>query len=471
MREKVLRYIEKNHMIEKEEGILVAVSGGPDSICLLHILKWIKEFYSLHLVVVHVNHMLRGENACKDERYVQEVCESWKIPCYIYRADIKKLSQEERLSIEEAGRKARYEYFFYMKEKLQLQKIALGQHGDDNAETILMRILRGTGPKGLSGISPYRKDGVIRPLLCCSRDEIVEYCNFYGLFPRIDTSNLKPIYFRNKIRLELIPYLEQYNRNLKLHLRNLGEMMREQQEYIDNEMEKLWRKNAKIDNDSVIFFYDFFKYSSTFVQKEMLKKSISWIKSNLKEISFVHMQSFVEMIKNEKNTIWTLEFPQEIKIQRQYEKLLIKKEQKKEKIIFEYPLVIGERIFIPEIHMEFYVCLENKEKADIIKSNSTNKVHFDFEKVGKSLFIRNRRPGDIFKPLGGNGTKKLKDYFIDLKIPRDKRDEIPIIVNEKGVIWPVGYRPDKRYIVDERTKMVLTIEYRDRKEEQDDNHE
>lgn len=469
MREKVLEYIEKYHMIEKKDGILVAVSGGPDSICLLHILKWMEKPYQLRLVAVHVNHMLRGENAYRDERYVREVCKSWDIPCHVYRANIKKISKERGISIEEAGRETRYDYFYGMKEKFHLQKIALGQHGDDNAETILMRILRGTGPKGLSGISPYRKDGVIRPLLCCSRKEIEKYCAINDLFPRIDESNLESIYFRNKIRLEVIPYLEKYNRNLKLHLRHMGEMIGEQQDYIDAEMEKLWIKNAKISKDSITLPYDWLNHLSEFVQKGMLRRSINWVKDNLKEIEFTHMQLFVNMLKDTENTVWILELPQGVRVKRQYQQIIVKKEEKKKKIFFQYPLQIEEKSFIPEIHMEIYAHLEKKEKIDIIKSDS-NTFYFDFEKVGRELFIRNRRPGDVFQPLRGKGTKKLKDYFIDLKIPREKRDEIPIIANKEGVIWVVGYRPNKRYIVDSDTKVVLTIQYRYREEKEDVNN-
>lgn len=459
MRDKVLQYIQTHDMIKKGDRILVAVSGGPDSISLLHILKSIEEKYQLGLIVLHVNHLLRGQRAEEDQEYVKNLCEDWNIPCYIYRADIKKISVEKGISIEEAGREIRYGCFYEMKEKFHLQKIALGQHGDDNAETVLMRIIRGTGSQGLAGIPPHRKDGIIRPLLSCSREEIETYCREQQLHPRIDESNLKPIYFRNKVRLEIIPYLEQYNGNIKLHLQHLAEIMTEQQEYIQQEIETLWEQHVDKNKDSILLSVSWFNQLTTFQQKEVLRKSIKWVKNNLKEIEFTHIRLMIEKFQEKENTIWTLHLPEKIRVERQYGQMIIKKEDKnQEPISFCYPLSIGERHSIPELNAEFHVYLEKPEEIDIIK-NDANKFHFDYQKVGGKLLVRNRRPGDKFQPLGSNGTKKLKDYFIDLKIPKEKRNRIPIVIGEKGIMWVIGYQVDKKYTVDQDTKTILTIEY------------
>lgn len=459
MRQKILQYIQKHGMIKKGDRILVAVSGGPDSISLLHILKSIQKEYQLELMVLHVNHLLRGWEAEEDQEYVKNLCKDWGIPCYIQRTDVKKISEKKGISIEEAGREVRYDCFYEMKERFHLQKIALGQHGDDNAETVLMRMIRGTGPQGLAGIPPHRKDGIIRPLLSCSREEIETYCRKHQLYPRIDESNLEPIYFRNKIRLEIIPYLEQYNSNIKLHLQHLAEIMTEQQEYIQQEIETLWRKNIKKNQNSILLSVGWLCGLTTFQQKEMLRKSIKWVKNNLKEIEFTHIRLIIEKLHEEEKTIWILHLPEKIRVERRYGQVIIKKEDRKqEKISFCCPLSIGKRYHIPELNKEFHVYLEKPKEIDIIKNN-TNKFYFDYEKVGTKLLLRNRRSGDKFQPLHGNGTKKLKDYFIDLKVPKEKRDKIPIIVGKKGIIWVVGYQVDKKYIVDQDTKTVLTIQY------------
>lgn len=457
MKEKVIKYIKKYKMLESGDGVLVAVSGGPDSICLLHILHSLRKSFKLRLMVIHINHLLRGENADEDEGYVRDLCQEWNIPFYSYRKDIKLLSRDKGISVEEAGREVRYNCFYKIKESHQLQKIALGQHRDDNAETILMRILRGTGPNGLAGISPHREDGVIRPLLSCTREEIENYCKVHKLFPRTDESNLQPIYLRNKIRLEVLPYLEQYNGNLKNNLQNLGEIIREQQDYINNEMGKLWSQNINKSGEAITLSIKWLIKLSAFEQKEMLRRSIEWVKGNLKEIEHNHIQLILEMMEDKSNTTWELQLPHEIRIERQYNKLIIKQGEKDEVKPFWYSLSIGEKCLIPELNLELNLYLVRREDIDIIKSNSKN-GYFDYEKVGGPIYVRNRIPGDTFKPSGNIGTKKIKDYFIDMKVPREKRDEIPLIVGEKGIIWVVGYRVDERYIVDENTNTVLTIE-------------
>ena len=457
MKEKVVKYIKKHKMLNHGDGVLVAVSGGPDSMCLLHILHSLKESFKLRLMVVHINHQLRGESAEQDERYVQNLCEEWGIPFYSHREDIKLLSKTKGVSIEEAGREVRYNCFFKIKESQQLQKIALGQHGDDDAETIFMRILRGTGPNGLAGISPHRRDGVIRPLLSCSREEIEGYCKKHELFPKIDQSNLQPIYFRNKIRLEVFPYLEKYSRNLKYNLRNLGELMGEEQDYINYEMGKLWSQNANKIGKSIVLSMDWFVGLFPFQQKEMLRRSIEWVKGNLKEIEYIHIQLIIEMMESKDNTIWTLQLPNDIRVKRQYQKLIIEQGDKSPVQSFIYPMLVGEKYWIPEIGVEFKLYLVTREGIGIIKANA-KKAYFDYEKILGPIFVRNRIPGDSFKPSGNIGTKKLKDYFIDMKVPKEKRDAIPLVIGKQGIIWVVGYRVDERYIVDEDTNIVLIIE-------------
>jgi tRNA(Ile)-lysidine synthase len=457
MKDKVIKYIKKYKMINSGDGVLVAVSGGPDSICLLHILHSLRYSFNLRLMVIHINHLIRGEHAEEDETYVRDLCQEWDIPFYAHREDIKLLSRNKGISIEEAGREVRYNCFYKIKESHKLQKIALGQHRDDNAETILMRILRGTGPSGLAGISPHREDGVIRPLLSCTREEILDYCKVHKLFPKTDESNLQPIYFRNKIRLEVLPYLEQYNGNLKSNLQNLGEIIWEQQDYINNEMGKLWSQNINKSGEAIILSMNWLAELSAFEQKEMLRRSIEWVKGNLKEIEHTHIQLIVEMMEDKSKTTWTLQLPQEIRIKRQYKQLIIKQGEKDQIKPFCYSLPIGEKFFIPELNLELNLYLERREDVDIIKSDS-KKGYFDYEKIGAPIFVRNRIPGDTFKPSGNIGSKKIKDYFIDIKVPRDKRDEVPLVVSEKGIIWVVGYRVDERYVVDENTNIILTIE-------------
>ncbi len=458
MKEKVIKFIEKHKMLAMGDKVLVAVSGGPDSICLLHILYSLRELYNIELLVIHINHLLRGKEADQEEEYVRDLSREWNIPFYGFKKDIKSLSKLKGISIEEVGREVRYNLFIKMKASHQVNKIALGQHGDDNAETIIMRLLRGTGPEGLAGIPPYREDGIIRPLLACSREEIEEYCRNNKLFPKIDKSNLEPIYFRNKIRLEVLPYLEQYNNNLKRNLQNLSEIVGEQQDYIKGEMDKLWKDNIHKEMEDIKIDISWINNLSNFEQKEMLRRSIERVKGNLKDIEYKHIQLILEKLREDNNTIWEIDLPNNIKIERQYNKLLVREGKSKDRKDFYYPLVIEGKTLIPEINGEFNLYLVEREDVDIIKSSPT-RGYFDIQKIEGPIFVRNRIPGDKFKPSGNLGTKKLKDFFIDKKIPREQRDTIPLVVGENGIIWVTGYRVDERYIVDEKTKTILIIEF------------
>ena len=463
MRDKVIQTIEKYHMLEQGHGVLIGVSGGPDSISLLHILKSLEERLQLRLMVVHINHLLRGRDSDDDERYVKELCREWNIPCKAYRIDIAGLSKALGVSLEVAGRKARYGTFHRIKKEYQLDRIALGQHGDDNAETIIMRMIRGTGPKGLSGISPLREDGVIRPLLYCTREEIEAYCRENGLVPRVDKTNLEPIYFRNRVRLEIIPYLEGYNGQFKTNLRNMSELIREQQEYIDSQMTRLWNRNIKNRDGEIIIPIAWFEELSQFEKKEMLRRSIKGVKRNLREIEYKHIQLVLEMLEREDNTTWVLQLPENIRVEMQYQSLIIKDKREEASGAFQHPLVIGGSTYIPELDLECSVRLEKREQVGIIKS-SPQKGYFDFNKVGDQLVLRNRRVGDRFWPSGSYGSKKLKDFFIDLKIPRSERDRIPIIANPDHILWVAGYRVDERAIVDSSTQDVLIIEIKHKEE-------
>ena len=436
----------------------MAVSGGPDSICLLHILYSLREFYNIELSVIHINHLLRGRHADEEEEYVRDLCRDWDIPFYVFRKDIKAISKVKGISIEEVGREVRYNLFFRMKDSHDINKIALGQHGDDNAETILMRILRGTGPSGLAGIPPYREDGIIRPLLDSTREEIEEYCRTHKLSPKTDKSNFQPIYFRNKIRLEVLPYLEQYNKNLKRNLQNLGEIIREQEDYIKFELDKLWEEKVLKKGKDIHLPISWLKDLTIFQQKEMLRRSIEWVKGNLKDIEYIHIQLIIEKMKEDNKTIWELDLPDNIKVERQYLQLLIKDRETEFGQDFTYPLVVGEKTFVPEINGEFNLYLVEREDIDIIKCNP-KRGYFDLQKIGGPIFVRNRRPGDKFKPSGSLGTKKLKDFFIDKKIPKVKRDTIPLVIGGNGIIWVTGYRVDEGYIVDENTQTILVIEF------------
>ncbi len=242
LEEKVLKTIKKYNLIQNDDKIVIGVSGGPDSMCLLDCLYYLKNKLNIELIVAHVNHMIRPE-AKEETEYVNEYCQKHEIPCYIKYEDINKLAKEQKRSSEEVGRKVRYEFFAEIAKKTGANKIATAHNANDNAETVLMNILRGSGTSGLKGIE-IKTEKYIRPLRGCERYEIEEYCKLKNLNPKIDKTNLENIYTRNKIRNELIPYLKNnFNPNIIQGLNRLSTLAKQDDEYfmqiVKNEYETL----------------------------------------------------------------------------------------------------------------------------------------------------------------------------------------------------------------------------------------
>ena len=242
MEEKVIKTIKKYELIKSGDNIVLGISGGPDSICMLYILNSLKKDLNFNIYVAHINHMLR-ENAKLDEEYVKNTCEKLNIPVYIKHIKIKEIAEKEKRGIEETGRKVRYEFFEEILRKTNSNKIATAHNLNDSIETIILNIIRGTGISGLAGIEPIRENKFMRPLIECERKEIEEYCKLNKLEPRIDESNYENKYNRNKIRNICIPYLQkELNSNVIKNISRLSEIANEEQKYIEKNVEKSFNK-------------------------------------------------------------------------------------------------------------------------------------------------------------------------------------------------------------------------------------
>ena len=241
MLDKVINYIKENKIIQQDDRILVALSGGPDSVCLLHMLYRIKDKFNLKLGAIHINHMLRGEEADKDENYIIDLCEQMGIKHYVKRINIEYIAKETNVSLETAGRNERYKAFEEIKIKDKYNKIAVAHNANDQAETILMRIMRGTGLEGLTGIKPQREGGIIRPILCLNRQEIEDYCEYNGLNPRIDASNYDRHYSRNRVRLDILPYMrDNFNKDIIDTLNRMTLLLQKDNEFIEEYSQKCY---------------------------------------------------------------------------------------------------------------------------------------------------------------------------------------------------------------------------------------
>lgn len=454
---KVLEVIEQFGMISYGDRIIVAVSGGPDSMCLLHVLNEIKQKFGLSLYAAHVNHCLRGEEADKDQLYVEGFCKGLGIQCFSRKIDINKFAEERHLSSESAGREARYEFFNELLGKLGAQKVALAHNANDQAETVLMRIIRGTGMEGITGIKPVREGIFIRPLIHTSRSSIESYCTEHELHPRIDRTNLESIYARNKIRLELIPYIaENFNREIITVLNRMAETASIDNDYMEKEAEKIYSKHCrKIQNKIIIDKDAFLEHES--VLTRTLRLAVSAIKGNKYNLEKVHIYDLINLQKS--GTGRKINLPGKLVGYNNYENIEMYIDEGSGNIrqSEEYTLYINGETYISELGIKVSTRLVNKKEKISLKEENNIK-YFDFDKIKEDVSIRTRRNGDRFTPFGMSGSKKLKDLFIDLKIAQEERDKVPLICFGEEIAWVVGYRISESYKINKDTRNILEIQ-------------
>lgn len=466
--EKFLETIRAHRLIEENEKIVVGVSGGPDSICLLHLLWSLKEMLKIEISAVHLDHQFRGIEAKQDAKYVEKTCDNLGVKSFIFSYDVGKYSREHGITFEEAGRELRYTLFNKVADETGSSKIAVAQNRNDQAETVLMRLIRGSGLEGLTAIDYKREGKIIRPLLDITRKEIEEYCDENNLKPRIDKTNLQTIYTRNKIRLELIPYIEKnFNSRIIDALWRSSNLLRDDGDYLAKAAEeklKSIRMPRPSNNRSYLIDLNKFNELHISMKKRVLRRVIKEVKGNLKDIGLKHIESVINLA-NRKTVGSRIDLPGHIIIKLGYNSIDVKVngefvEDEIEFCDFEYKLNIGQITLIKALNASVEAKIVLRSEINIDKKDKYT-VFIDYNRIKGSLSIRNRRNGDKFKPLGMKGTKKLKDYFIDQKIPKERRDKIPILCDEKGIIWIIGYRISENYKVDIKTDKVIKLTYKE----------
>lgn len=441
-------------MINKGEGIILGVSGGADSVCLLTVLNELKELFNLRLYVVHVNHGIRGIEADNDEKYVESLCSRMNIWFRAYQYDVPSLAEKNGLSEEEMGRNIRYDVFEKVREEVGASKIAVAHNSNDSVETILYNMCRGTGIKGVCGIPPVRGN-IIRPIMCCSRNDIEEYLNNRNICYKTDSTNLKGEYTRNKIRLELIPYInENINTRSQEHILNLAEQLSSIEKYINYESEKAYLQSVEEIEDEIRIDTGLLKKYPDIIRQEVIRMCIERIAGKLKDITSGHVSSVMELIDN--ITGKQVNLPYNIICENIYGYCRIRKNRPTETHFKPIEVVVpGE------------YTLENGSKFILSLENSVNfkeKIYtkwFDYDRIRNAMQIRFRQNGDFLEVANG-GHKKLKSYFIDEKVPREQRDSIPLLSDGSHIIWVVGYRISEAYKITDSTENVLKVQYIER---------
>ncbi len=449
----VKRTIYRHQMISTGEAIGVAVSGGIDSVALLDILVNLREEFQVSLVVLHLNHGIRGEEAERDQRFVQDLSKKYALPYLTRRVDVPIYMKETSLSLQEAARELRYRFFDEAIKEHNLDKVALGQTADDQAETVLMRFIKGAGSRGLKGI-PYVRGVYIRPLLELWRQQLQEYIEQRGLSFVEDSSNLKNTYLRNRIRHELLPYLMQYNPNIKQRLVRLAQVLGEDELCLEGQAQQLSHEIIKKGNMEVsIHIPDLLRLPSA-LQARILQGSFEHISSG-KVLEYPQLKGLLQMVQGV-GANKQMPLPGGYWAAKIYNTLLLRadKGEEKGKGLKEIILQVPGITMLQDLGMkiEATVC-----EGQASYRPDPREAYLDHNRLRFPLRLRSYRPGDSFIPLGMKGKKKIKDFFIDLKIPRGKRKQIPLIVSGGDICWVAGYRIDERFKVRKETNKTLRL--------------
>ncbi|MBI5701193.1 tRNA lysidine(34) synthetase TilS [Candidatus Saganbacteria bacterium] len=454
---KALESIKEYKMIAPGDSILIAVSGGADSTALLNLLYSNKEELKISsLYVAHMNHLLRREEAEMDQRYVENLAKNLGLLCLSESADVEAYAAREKLSIEDAGRRLRYGFYDACAKKVGANKIALGHTADDMVETFLMRLLRGAGLKGLTGIPPVRGN-IFRPLIKIWRKEIDNYIATLKLVPRIDHTNYESKYLRNRVRLKLIPQLKIYNLNIKEILLQTVLLLTEDYLYMESKTSDAIKEMISREKEGEIEIEaDKLRKLPLPIAGHLIRTSIERVKGNLAELGFSHIQNIIKNLDSTEK--WELHLPDSTFVFGAKNLLTITKSAPKaaEKISFHYNLKAPASIVIKETNI--------KISAEILESasgwsESQNTAVLDFDETGIDLIIRSRKDGDRFFPLGMRGAKKVQDFFVDLKIPQDMRDCVPIVEAAGRIVWVAPYRIDERNKVTKKTKKAVKLSF------------
>jgi tRNA(Ile)-lysidine synthase len=453
--QKAKETIKKYVMLSGKERVLVGLSGGPDSVCLLHVLKNLNEEFRLDLSVLYVDHGLRPEEAFEEKEFCKNLCAKLNLPFLTKSIDVQSYAKKNKLNKQEAARELRYRVFDDTAHEINADKIALGHTADDQAETLIMRLLRGSGPTGLSGIPPVRGK-FIRPLIRIQRKEIKQYLEEEEIDFIVDSSNLKKDYLRNTIRLSLMPLIEEVNPNIIDTLSRTAAIFREEERYFEILVAKTLMKLISRKTDSRIeLFLSPLEAMEKVILRRTLRRAIDETK-DLRGISFVHIEDIIELIKRGKSGD-RLYLPHGIRAIKAYSTLILTSEPPVK--LSTYTLEVSGETVLKETGILIKASVQGSQDLEIkdIRPSDVFAV-FDADRLIFPLIIRPRKEGDFFYPHGFGKKKKLQDFFVDEKVPRDERDAIPLIISGEDIVWVAGYRGDERFRVTDETKKVLKLE-------------
>ena len=473
VRKTVRETIRRYRMIAPGDRILAGISGGPDSSFLARILKELTGEFSFEFGIAHLHHGLRGDAADRDQAFTAALAEELGVPFHHEKADVARIASDQKISVEHAARRVRYRFFDRISRETGYSKIALAHHGDDNAEMVLMALLRGSGPLGLAGIPPVRENRIIRPLFHLSKRLILQCLEETEWTCVIDETNFEPVFLRNKIRMELIPLLEtEYNPQIVRSLNRVSEILRAENRIWDGLMERHENLLGYTEN-TVSILIDPVRRLRRAEKRMLIRHVVEHVKGDLKRISFQHIDGVIHLLDtgSEGNR---LDLPDRILVRREKDRIFVSLEDRPLRSIrrinpvhpeleipaYRYEITPPAIIPVKEINGEIEFSEIEMETAFDVCSAGQEIAFFDIKNLKYPLILRNSRSDDRFSPLGMPGTQRVKNFLKNHGVSGNRRYSYPVVLSGDKIVWVVGQRIDASFSVTDETRKVLRAQIR-----------
>jgi tRNA(Ile)-lysidine synthase len=463
-------------MFVRGDTVVVGVSGGPDSLCLLHVLKELQPESGIGLHVAHLEHGIRGAESRADAAYVEELARAWGLPVTVEHGNVPAYAREHTLAIEEAARRVRYLFLGRVAREVGTGCVAVGHNADDQVETILMHLMRGSGLGGLRGMLPVQTLGaegwwsgptlrLVRPLLDVPREQIEAHCDQHRLEPRFDRSNLDLTYHRNRIRHELIPRLESFNPRFREVLCRSARSITDDYDYLHSEGQVAWENLASQSEGAVTFPLEPWLELHPSLQRHLLREAIRRLRKSLRDITWTHVEQARTGLE-EKDAGTRITLPQGLFLFKGYDTVVIGEEIPAPDL----PLVPEDPLHLEvpgttqipggDWRVQADVLARQRMPEEALRNADPWQAYLDLERTGDRLALRARRTGDRFQPLGMDGkSKSLNAFLIDAKVAQDVRDRLPLVVSTNYIVWVAGQRIDERAKITDHTREVLHLRF------------
>lgn len=434
---------------------MTGLSGGADSVCLLTVLSKLRDALGIDLSAAYIDHGFRPDETPAEMEFCSKLCKERNIAFTTRNIEAKEYAEKEGLNKQEAARELRYRALEEIAAQNGANKIAFAHNADDQAETLLMHLVRGSGPLGLSGIPPVR-GRIIRPLIETERGEIEEFLSKEGLDYVTDSSNLKDDYLRNRIRHFIMPSLKNINKDLIQAILRTTSIFRDEERYFEILVTKTLMKMISRKSDSTIeLFLGPMEYMDTALLRRVLRRALSKTKS-LRGLGLDHIEDLIKLIKSGQSGD-RIYLPHSIRAIKAYATLILTSEEPPR--LSEYVINGPGEVVLKEASVVLSLSIVERDEIDDL-GDGKKIASLDAGKLTFPLSIRPRKTGDFFYPGGFGNKKKIQDYFVDEKVPRDERDSVPLLINNDDIVWIAGHRIDDRYKVDDNTGRVLLLEIR-----------